>query len=165
MLFDIATGKRLATIGDENDAVLAADLSPDQTLLALGGSGKVVKVFSTNPAATVAGPHTPPRPAGKAYGKLPNGILSVAFAADGTLITCVRDRAVRLWNAGKQRKVFEPARHAAKPGGHQLRRPPRHRGRRRGRPALLGDRRRADFREVAAARAELNRDRPAAAFR
>ncbi len=47
VLFDVKSGKRLAAIGDEIDAVLAADISPDQKLVALGGSGKAVKVYST----------------------------------------------------------------------------------------------------------------------
>jgi len=47
VLFDVRSGNRLAEIGDEVDAVLAADLSPDQRSVALGGSGRVVKVYST----------------------------------------------------------------------------------------------------------------------
>ncbi|MEM7234635.1 MAG: c-type cytochrome domain-containing protein [Planctomycetota bacterium] len=47
VLFDVKSGKRVAEIGDEVDAVLAADLSPDQTLVALGGSGRIVKVYGT----------------------------------------------------------------------------------------------------------------------
>lgn len=46
VLFDVKTGKRIATVGHEMDIVLAADLSPDGKLVALGGPGKVVKVFS-----------------------------------------------------------------------------------------------------------------------
>jgi WD40 repeat protein len=46
VLFDVATGKRLAVIGQEMDVVLAADLSADGKLVALGGPGKLVKVYS-----------------------------------------------------------------------------------------------------------------------
>jgi WD40 repeat protein len=46
VLFDVKTGKRLATIGHEMDVILAADLSADGKLVALGGPAKVVKVFS-----------------------------------------------------------------------------------------------------------------------
>jgi WD40 repeat protein len=46
VLYDVRTGKRLATAGDERDIVLAADLSPDGQRIALGGPGKVVRVFS-----------------------------------------------------------------------------------------------------------------------
>lgn len=47
VLFDITSGKRLTEIGDESDTVLAADLSADQKWIALGGSAKLVKIFST----------------------------------------------------------------------------------------------------------------------
>jgi WD40 repeat protein len=46
VLYDIRTGNRLAAVGDERDIVLAADVSPDGKLIALGGPGKVVRVFS-----------------------------------------------------------------------------------------------------------------------
>ena len=46
VLFDVRSGKRLAEIGNEDDSVLAADISPDQTMVALGGPGKRVKCFS-----------------------------------------------------------------------------------------------------------------------
>ena len=47
VLFDVNSGKRLAEIGDEIDSVIAASLSPDQKMIALGGTGKTVKVYST----------------------------------------------------------------------------------------------------------------------
>lgn len=45
VLVDVTTGKVIATIGDDFDVVLAADLSPDQSLLALGGPEKLVRVY------------------------------------------------------------------------------------------------------------------------
>jgi len=47
VVWDITTGQRISEIGDETDAVLAADISPDQKLVALGGSNRKVKVYST----------------------------------------------------------------------------------------------------------------------
>jgi hypothetical protein len=47
VLWDVKTGDRVTEIGEEFDQVLAADLSPDQTLVALGGPGKLVKIYST----------------------------------------------------------------------------------------------------------------------
>ena len=47
VLFDVITGKRVTEVGDDIDAVLAADLSPDQKWIALGGPAKLVKIFST----------------------------------------------------------------------------------------------------------------------
>ena len=46
VIWDVVTGKRVTEVGDEFDTVLAADISPDQSLVALGGPGKLVKIFS-----------------------------------------------------------------------------------------------------------------------
>jgi hypothetical protein len=45
VLVDVTTGKVIATIGEDFDVVLAADLSPDQSLIALGGPEKLVRVY------------------------------------------------------------------------------------------------------------------------
>jgi WD40 repeat protein len=89
VLFDVRTGKRLAKIGDEIDAVLAADLSPDQRLVALGGSGRIVKVYSTTD--------------GRLQYKLTkhtDWITAVAFSPDGKkLATADRAGGIHLWDA------------------------------------------------------------------
>jgi WD40 repeat protein len=46
VLFDVRTGNRIATIGQETDVVLAADLTADGKLVALGGPSKLVKIYS-----------------------------------------------------------------------------------------------------------------------
>lgn len=89
VLFDIKSGKRLTTIGDELDAVLAADLSPDQKLVALGGSGKVVKVYSTANGELVY-----------KIEKHTDWITSVNFSPDGSkLATADRAGGLHLWDA------------------------------------------------------------------
>ena len=45
ILVDVATAKLIATIGDDFDVVLAADISADQSLIALGGPEKLVRVY------------------------------------------------------------------------------------------------------------------------
>jgi len=47
VLYDVTSGKRITEIGDESDSVLAADISPNQKWVALGGPAKLVKIFST----------------------------------------------------------------------------------------------------------------------
>jgi len=47
VLWDATNGSRVMTVGDEFDAVLASDLSADQAHVALGGPGKLVKIYST----------------------------------------------------------------------------------------------------------------------
>ena len=88
-LFDVTSGKRLATIGDEIDAILAADLSPDQQMVAIGGSGKTVKVYSTEDGTLKY-----------KIVKHTDWITSVAFSPDGKqLATGDRAGGIHLWDA------------------------------------------------------------------
>ena len=45
-LYDVQTGQRITEIGDELDAVLAADINDDHTQIALGGPRRVVRIYS-----------------------------------------------------------------------------------------------------------------------
>jgi len=47
VVWNIRSGQRIIEIGDELDEVLAADISSDQTLIALGGPGRVVRIYAT----------------------------------------------------------------------------------------------------------------------
>lgn len=47
VLWDIATGERVGTVGNEVDQVLGADLSADQQHVALGGPTRILKIYST----------------------------------------------------------------------------------------------------------------------
>ena len=47
VVWDVASGKRLAEVGEEFDEVLAADISADQRFVALGGPAKVVRLLKT----------------------------------------------------------------------------------------------------------------------
>lgn len=47
VIYDVKTGERKAEVGNEYDEVLAADISPDQSLIALGGPKRMLRVYST----------------------------------------------------------------------------------------------------------------------
>ncbi|MFM9061609.1 MAG: c-type cytochrome domain-containing protein [Pirellula sp.] len=47
VLCDLATGNRIAKVGDELDIVMAADISDDNRLIALAGPQKMVRVYDT----------------------------------------------------------------------------------------------------------------------
>ncbi len=47
VVWDVETSRRVCEVGDELDAVMAADISPDQTEIALGGASKLVHIYST----------------------------------------------------------------------------------------------------------------------
>ena len=90
VVWDVTTGQRVAEVGEEPDAVLSADLSPDQSQVAIGTTSKRAKVFAT---ATGELLYTIDKPTDWA--------LSVAFSPDGVLLA-VGDRAgnLGLWEAG-----------------------------------------------------------------
>jgi hypothetical protein len=94
--FDVESGKRTFEIGDENDVVLAADLSPDGKLVALGGPGKSVKLYSVaggEPIATLK-KHT-------------DWILAVAFSPDGLLLASSdRFGGLQVWEAKTGKDFF-----------------------------------------------------------
>jgi WD40 repeat protein len=89
VLFDVRSGKRIAAVGEERDSVLAADVTADGKLVALGGPGKTVKVYAV------------------ADGKLKyeikkhtDWITALEFSPDGTrLATGDRAGAIYLWES------------------------------------------------------------------
>lgn len=103
VLFDVKSGARLATIGDEVDSVLAADLSADQKSVALGGAGKVVKVYDTT--------------SGKLRYKIEkhtDWIMAMAFSPDGKILaTADRAGGLHLWEADSGRALLSLNEHKA----------------------------------------------------
>ncbi|GMW00769.1 MAG: hypothetical protein AMXMBFR84_19060 [Candidatus Hydrogenedentota bacterium] len=97
VLWEVRTGKRVATLDDGYDTLLAADVSPDHTLVALGGPSRKVRVYSVADGSLkyTLEDHT-------------DWILSVKFTPDGELLASA-DRAggLRLWQAANGRPVEE----------------------------------------------------------
>ncbi len=88
-LFDVKTGARLATLGDELDIVLAADISPDLSLVAIGGPKKKVRVYHVDDGtlAYQINKHT-------------DWVTALGFSPDGRLLaTADRSGAAFLWQA------------------------------------------------------------------
>jgi hypothetical protein len=96
VLWDVTTGKRITEVGDEADVVLAADLSPDHTLVALGGPGKLIKIYDT---ATGELRHR--------IKKHTDWVTAVEFSPDGKLLA-TGDRAggAYVWEAQTGGIVF-----------------------------------------------------------
>ena len=89
VVWEISSGKRVMEIGDELDEVLAADISADQTLVALGGPGKVVRVYRTDTEelAYEITKHT-------------DWIYNLEFSPDGILLaTADRSGGLHVWEA------------------------------------------------------------------
>jgi mono/diheme cytochrome c family protein len=101
-LFDVNSGQRLATVGDELDAVMAADLSPDHALVAVGGPRKIVRVYRAADGAL-------------AYEitKHTDWITALEFSPDGKfLATADRSGGLWLWDAATGRERGELRGHA-----------------------------------------------------
>jgi mono/diheme cytochrome c family protein len=96
VLFDVKTGKRIAKIGDELDAVLAADLNPQQTLVALGGPNRVVRIYSTETGEKL-----------HEIKKHTDWVYAVQFSPDGVLLaTCDRSGGLFVWEAETAREYL-----------------------------------------------------------
>jgi WD40 repeat protein len=89
VVFDVKTGNRVFEVGDELDAVLAADINENHTRIALGGPGKVVRVFSTADGSVV-----------QEIRKHTDWIYALEFSPDGVLLaTADRSGGVFVWES------------------------------------------------------------------
>ncbi|MDG1326292.1 MAG: hypothetical protein P8P49_11045 [Opitutales bacterium] len=87
--WEVESGKRLLTMGEEYDAILTADLSADQSLLAIGSPSKLVKVYdvASNELLYEIKKHS-------------EWITQVAFSPDGILLaTADRNGGLHIWEA------------------------------------------------------------------
>ena len=103
VVWDIKTGERVMTVGDELDEVLAADISADQSMVALGGPEKIVRVYSTSTGelAYECRKHT-------------DWIYSLEFSPDGVLLaTSDRSGGLHVWEAHTGREYLTLAGHTA----------------------------------------------------
>ena len=94
VVFDVVTGRRVFEIGDELDVVLAADISEDHSLVALGGPSKVVRVYATADGSLVyeSRKHT-------------DWIYALEFSPDGVLLaTADRSGGMFVWEADTGRE-------------------------------------------------------------
>lgn len=99
--YDVSTGKRVVELGEEFDAVLASDITPDQSHVALGTPLKTLKLYSTADGSVE---HT--------CKKHTDWVLAVAFSPDGKLLASA-DRAggMWVWEASTLREIHNCAGH------------------------------------------------------
>ena len=102
-VWNLRNGRRLCTLGDELDIVLAADVSPDQRLVALGGPQKVARIWSIETGVKL---HD--------LGKHTDWILATAFSPDGALlVTADRAGNVFAWESATGRDFLTIPAHPA----------------------------------------------------
>lgn len=96
VVWQVQTGKRVIEVGDELDAILAADISADQTQLAIGGASKLVKVLSIETGEPI---HT--------IKKHTDWVTALEFSPDGVLLAS-GDRAggFQIWESFSGREFY-----------------------------------------------------------
>lgn len=96
VVWDLKTGKRIAEVGSEYDVVLAADVSPDHTQIALGGPKKIVRVYDTSTGELLyeKNKHT-------------DWITALEYSPDGVLLaTADRSNGLVVWEAFTGREFY-----------------------------------------------------------
>ncbi|MBT3666376.1 MAG: hypothetical protein HN548_02765 [Opitutae bacterium] len=87
--WDVKSGNRLLTVGEEYDSILTADISPDQSLLVIGSPSKLIKVYdiATDELLYEIKKHS-------------EWVTQVAFSPDGILLaTADRNGGLYIWEA------------------------------------------------------------------
>ena len=91
VLWNVQTGERIATVGNEFDQVLAADISADQQFVALGGPAKLVKIYATKDGRLV-----------HSIKKHTDWVTAISYSPDGRLVASAdRNGGVIVWEADK----------------------------------------------------------------
>jgi len=87
--WDVETGRKVLNVGEEQDSILTADISADQSLVVIGGTNKLVKVFdlATNEILYKIKKHS-------------EWVTQVSFSPDGILLaTADRNGGLFVWEA------------------------------------------------------------------
>ena len=96
VVWKVKNGERAIEVGDELDSVLSADLSADQTLVALGGPSKVVRILSTADGSVL-----------HEIKKHTDWVYAVEFSPDGVLLaTADRSGGMFVWEAATGREFL-----------------------------------------------------------
>lgn len=103
LVWDVVTGRQLMTLGDDFDTVLAADISPDQTQVALGGPSRIVKIWSTKTGELL-----------HKIKKHTDWVTAVAFSPNGQMLaTADRNGGISIWDPDSAQELFTLAGHKA----------------------------------------------------
>lgn len=87
--WDVNTGERVIEVGREFDTALAADISPSQGLVTLGGPGRNIKIFDTRTGEQL-----------HSIKKHPDWLMEVEYSPDGVLfVSGGRTGGLFVWEA------------------------------------------------------------------
>lgn len=103
VLYNVETGEKVTEVGIESDSILAADVSADQTLVAVGSPSKLIRVYSTADGSVV-----------REIKKHTDWVTAVEFSPDGVLLaTGDRNGGLFVWEAFTGREYFALRAHTA----------------------------------------------------
>lgn len=101
MVWDVTTGKKIMTLGDDYDTVLAADMRPDQSQVAMGGPSRIVKIWSTKTGELL-----------HKIKKHTDWVTAVAFSPNGQMLaTADRNGGISVWDPDSAQEMFTLAGH------------------------------------------------------
>lgn len=103
VLYKVETGEKVIEVGIETDAILAADLSADQTQIAVGSPSKLVRIYSTTDGKVI-----------REIKKHTDWVTAVEYSPDGVLLaTGDRNGGAFVWEAFTGREYFSLRGHTA----------------------------------------------------
>jgi WD40 repeat protein len=96
VVWHVLTGERLMILGNEYDTVLAADIRPDQSQVALGGPSRLVKIYSTKKSEQQ-----------HKIKKHTEWVSAVAFRPNGQMLaTADRNGGISIWDPDNAQELF-----------------------------------------------------------
>ncbi len=104
VLYNVETGAKVTEVGSaETDAVLTADISADQTMIAVGTTTRMVRIYSTADGAVLS-----------QIKKHTDWVTAVEFSPDGVLLaTADRNGGAFVWEAATAREFHSLRGHTA----------------------------------------------------
>jgi len=103
VVYDVRNGEIIVEVGNETDAVLAADISADQQLIALGGPTKMIRIYSTKDGMLV-----------REIKKHTDWIYALEFSPDAVLLASAdRSGGLLVWEAATGREFYNLRGHTA----------------------------------------------------
>ena len=101
--WDVVTGERVATFGDDYDSIQAADMRPDQSQVAVGGPNRLVKIWSTKD-----------RTVQFKIKKHTDWVTAVAYSPNGDMLASAdRNGGISIWDPDNGQELFTLAGHKA----------------------------------------------------
>ena len=103
VVWDVISGKKDMTLGKEGDAILSADLHPDQSQVAFGGPSRLVKIVSTKTGEVV-----------HKIKKHTDWVTAVAYSPNGQMLASAdRNGGISIWDPENAQELFTLAGHKA----------------------------------------------------